>query len=270
MSGRFPSRATSDASISSWGKPAVAGIGVVEGYGVASGGTGSNITASSKSYRLLSFLSDGTLTVTVGGVFDCLLVGGGGGFGYSGAAPRGGGGGGGVIRSTYYIAPGTYSVIVAAGQGSGGSVGYASSIANVAYVGGGGGSNGHATPTGQQSGINGGGAGGFNQGSNPSCMRGITSTIYGGGFAGGGNAGGHGGAGGGGGGAGGAGTSSGGPGVDQSDFFGNAAGTNRFGGGGGSSNGSNGVGNGANNTGGGGKNDVNSGYSGSVYVRFRV
>lgn len=259
-------------SVANWGKPAPAGIGVVGGYGLATGGTSSSITVSSNPYTLLSFTSDGTLTVATGGIFDCLLIGGGGGHGYAGAQPQGGGGGGGVIRSSYYIPAGTYAVKIAAGQGSGGSVGFASAIANVAYVGGGGASNGHATPSGQQTGINGGGAGGFNQGSNPSCMQGITNTIYGGGYSGGGNAGGHGGAGGGGAGAGGNGTSPhGGPGIDQSDFFGNAAGTNRFGGGGGASNGGNdGVGNGANNTGGGGRSNIHGGYSGAVYVRFRI
>ncbi len=257
-------------AVGNWGQPAPAGIGVVAGYGVASGGSSSSITAGGLSYTLLTFTSDSTLTVATSGLFDCLIVGGGGGPGYS-AGPIGGGGGGGVIRSTYYIAAGTYAVEIAAGQASGGTSGFGSSIHNVAYVGGGGGANGHATPTGQQGAINAGGSGGFNTGANVSNMKGLTSTIYGGGFDGGPNPGATGGSGGGGGGAGGAGGNpNGGAGVDQSDFFGNVAGTNRFGGGGGSSSGSDGVGNGANNTGGGAKWATHDGYSGVVYVRFRV
>jgi hypothetical protein len=257
-------------TVSNWGKAAPTGIGVVAGYGLASGGTSSSITAGGNPYTLLSFTVDGTLTVATAGLFDCLVVGGGGGQGYS-AGPIGGGGGGGVIRSTYFIPAGTYAVTVAAGQGSGGASGFGSSIQNVAYVGGGGGSNGHATPTGQQGAINAGGVGGFNNGSNVSNMKGLTSTIYGGGFDSGANSGGTGGNGGGGGGAGGAGSgANGGTGVDQSDFFGNSAGTNRFGAGGGSSSGSDGAGNGANNSGGGAKHATHSGYTGAVYVRFRV
>jgi hypothetical protein len=65
-------------------------------YGNASGGTSSSITASGVGYTLLTFTSDGTLTVNRSGLFDLLLVGGGGAGGGFGCAGDGGGGGGGM------------------------------------------------------------------------------------------------------------------------------------------------------------------------------
>ena len=53
-----------------WKSACIAG-----GYGVASGGTSSSITVSGDSYTLLTFTSDGTLTVATAGWFDVLLVG---------------------------------------------------------------------------------------------------------------------------------------------------------------------------------------------------
>lgn len=64
-------------------------------YGSASGGTSSSITSSGVSYTLLTFTTDGTLTVSKDGLFDVLLVGGGGNGGNTITNERAGGGGGG-------------------------------------------------------------------------------------------------------------------------------------------------------------------------------
>jgi len=107
-------------------------------YGNASGGSSSAITVSGQSYTLLTFTSDGTLTVNRSGLFDLLLVGGGGGgAGRGGAsdAGGGGGGGGGIFQDSVYLAAGSYTVDVGAGgagtgAGSQGGGGYALGIQN--------------------------------------------------------------------------------------------------------------------------------------------
>jgi hypothetical protein len=72
------------------------------GYGVATGGSSSSITVGGINYTLLTFTSDGTLTVTKSGLFDYLVIG-------SGAGtnrPFNGGGGGGagqLIEGTAYF-----------------------------------------------------------------------------------------------------------------------------------------------------------------------
>ena len=63
---RYAPRTQGFGTVTSWGKPATAG----GGYGVASGGTSSSITVSGDSYTLLTFTSDGTLTVATAGWFD--------------------------------------------------------------------------------------------------------------------------------------------------------------------------------------------------------
>jgi len=98
----------------------------VQGYGVATGGSSSSISVGSPAvnYTLLTFTSDGTLTVTTAGLFDVLLIGpgGGGGSGGSGAGTSaGGGGGGGQIVGldttlTIYLSAGTFTMDVGAGQ----------------------------------------------------------------------------------------------------------------------------------------------------------
>jgi len=103
MTSRFPARTTSDPSISSWGKPASSGIGVVANYGVATGGTSSTITVGGLSYTLLTFTSDGTLTIVTAGLFDVLLVGGGGGGSNIGGNGSGGGGAGQLTEATAYF-----------------------------------------------------------------------------------------------------------------------------------------------------------------------
>jgi len=87
-------------------------------YGVATGGTSSTISDGGFSWTLLSFTSDGTLTVSTTGLFEVLIVGGGSGGGNEPSASgraAGGGGGGGIINQTLYLAAGTYSVQVGAG-----------------------------------------------------------------------------------------------------------------------------------------------------------
>ena len=83
-------------SIANWGKAAPTGIGVVGGYGVATGGSSSSITVGGQAYTLLSFTTgSNTLTVATAGLFDILLAGGGG----SGASGRQTNyAGGGVVR----------------------------------------------------------------------------------------------------------------------------------------------------------------------------
>ena len=54
-------------------------VGYANGYGTATGGTSSSITVGGVNYTLLTFTSDGTLTVTGAGLFDVYMVSGGGG-----------------------------------------------------------------------------------------------------------------------------------------------------------------------------------------------
>lgn len=118
-------------------------------YGVATGGTSSSITVSGQNYTLLTFTSDGTLTVTKSGLFDVLLVGGGGGAGGDGTYAGGGGGGGGVSSTasvqTIYLDANQSIDVGAGGAGSStstGANGLESKIGNlfVMPAGGGGGS----------------------------------------------------------------------------------------------------------------------------------
>jgi hypothetical protein len=136
MSARFAARTTSDPSISSWGKPAAAGIG----YGVATGGTSSSITVGGINYTLLSFTSSGTLTVTKAGLFDFGIVQGGGGSAASNtnflSLATGGAGGGGFYQVTMYLT-GDEAIMVGAGgatqevDAGPGSVGGASGIKSI-------------------------------------------------------------------------------------------------------------------------------------------
>ena len=69
-------------------------------------------TIGGTSYKVHTFLSDGTFTVTAGGNIDALLVGGGGGGGHYG----GGGGGGCVIHvQSKTLTAGSYSIVVGDG-----------------------------------------------------------------------------------------------------------------------------------------------------------
>ena len=108
-------------SIANWGKAAPQGIGVVNGYGVASGGTNiTQWTVSTTVYNGSVFNSDGTLTVATAGLFDYAIIGGGGGAGGgkgTASVPAGGPGGAGMyITGTVYLTAGTYAVEVGAGE----------------------------------------------------------------------------------------------------------------------------------------------------------
>jgi len=158
---RFGERSRSGTKITEWTKRPSSAVA----YGVATGGSPSTITDGGYSWTLLTFTSDGTLTVTKTGLFDVFLVGGGGGGGRRGgnAEPTGGGGGGMVFQDTLYLAATTYTIDVgAAGAGSTGgdlsadAIGYESSISDtaaspitavVAVGGGGGGSSWGGTVT---------------------------------------------------------------------------------------------------------------------------
>lgn len=82
-------------------------------YGTATGGTSSSITISGVNYTLLTFTTDGTLTVTKSGLFDYFVMGSGGGSTqfFNGA---GGGGGAQFIEGTVYLTA-NQSVTIGAG-----------------------------------------------------------------------------------------------------------------------------------------------------------
>jgi len=111
----------------------------------ATGGTETDITVSGIDYRLHTFTTSGTLTVTVAGMVRVLIVGGGGAGGQSFINQHcgGGGGGGGVVDVMMYLEPGTYAVTVGVGGaapvslGSYGSNGSPSVFNGVTAIGGG-------------------------------------------------------------------------------------------------------------------------------------
>lgn len=80
---------------------------------VATGGTVTNITQDGKSYRVHTFTSSGTLTVTRSGEIEYLIVAGGG-----GGSDVGGGGGGGVLQGRLIVSPQAYTITVGAGTGN--------------------------------------------------------------------------------------------------------------------------------------------------------
>ena len=80
---RYGQRTRIGQAVSNFGQPvARTGVG---GYGIATGGTESDITVGGINYRLLTFNSSSTLTITAAGMFDIFQVGGGGGMGGAGA-----------------------------------------------------------------------------------------------------------------------------------------------------------------------------------------
>jgi len=89
-------------------------------------GAGYEYTFGGTTYRVHTFLSNGTLTVTGEGEYEALLVGGGGGGHYNG----GGGGGGGVIYvgggagGAKTISAGTYNVVIGQGGDTEGNYNY--------------------------------------------------------------------------------------------------------------------------------------------------
>ena len=107
-------------SVGSWGQPAT-GIGVVGGYGVATGTPtpSASYTDGGFTWQRISFTGTSTLVVSTAGLFDVLLIGGGGGGGMlttGGNAEGGGGGGAGqFVIETIYLAAATYTITVGAG-----------------------------------------------------------------------------------------------------------------------------------------------------------
>ena len=262
---------------------------VSTGYGVATGGASTAITVAGTAYTLLTFNSDSSLVVTTAGLFDVLLVGGGaaGGSARSNWGTGGGGGGGGVMQQTIYLTAATYSIDVGAPgaesstspstrEGKESAI-YSATNFGIAVSGGGASASPFLASSGSSSGATGGGAKNGGTGSPGSSF----------GFAGGngGTSGTYDGGGGGGGGAGAIGTNgsgstggNGGAGVEINTFISGASSFRGGGGaGGGNPAGSAGSGNGSANTGGGGKGGRAStnenglvGYSGAVFVRFKV
>jgi len=125
-------------------------------YGTATGGTSSSITVGGINYTLLTFTSDGTLTVSKAGLFDVLLLSGAGGAGGGNSAfgglGSGGGGAGGLLISTVYLDATTYTADVGAG-GAGGAAdsavatfGAKSSLGTLLSVAGGGAGQGTTSP----------------------------------------------------------------------------------------------------------------------------
>ena len=289
--------------VSASNTPTVVGSNV--GYGVATGGTSSSITVSSQTYTLLTFTSDGTLTVATAGLFDFLLLAGGGGGGFNNETVTCGGGGGAGQHDTVtaYLVAGTYAVDVGAGGGGGDTsvlsrTGFSTSVAGVMKTVGGGNGGKYVTGVTSDPGgnaANGGGsisyaypAGGFTvfaSGNGFDGGAGQNSATLGKGAGGGGGLSAIGVAGG---------TAgdliggNGGAGIDISAFLGQVANTTRVGGGGGgggntSGTGTDGGGNAgtaptagtANKGAGGGGTKFNNGAggaggSGVVYVRFKV
>lgn len=117
MRNRYPS----DPSITSWGKPAVGGIGVIAGYGVATGtpSVSASYSDGGFTWKRIDFTSSSSLVVSTAGLFDVLALsgGGGGGMATTGGNAEGGGGGSAsqLIIDTFYIPAGTYTVTIGGG-----------------------------------------------------------------------------------------------------------------------------------------------------------
>lgn len=251
-------------------------------YATASGGTTSTITAGGVSYKLHTFTSSGTLTISTSGIVDILAIGAGGGSTgapYSDITAGGGGGGEIYLAEKMPLSAGTYSIVIGAGVsgGDGGRTYIISDSFGFGILGAQGGGVGGYTTGGSSYGGAGGGGGSYGG------AYGGGTTLFGrgpsrnGGAAAGSAAGAGGGGGAGGNGGNGSGNTggTGGNGADISSFLGQSAGTTiRCGGGGGatkfSGSGANGTGTGAANTGGGGTPSGTSGatgWSGILYVR---
>ena len=137
-------------------------------------GTESSFAYGSENYKLHTFTSDGTFTVTASGIVEYLIVagGGGGGYGHSGGGGHGGGGGGGVLTGTMWVPVGNHAVTVGGGgagdssnsSGNGANGGNSTFLHQIA-IGGGGGHGWANTPLTGNSGGCGGGGGGVSTGS---------------------------------------------------------------------------------------------------------
>lgn len=125
----------------------------------ASGGTETTISEGGVTYKVHTFTSNGTLTVSTGGEFEYLIVAGGGG----GGTRHGGGGGAGGWRSgTATVAAGAASIVVGSGGAGGvvntsrGANGGDSSAFGITATGGGGGGSFNANSNGADGGSGGG------------------------------------------------------------------------------------------------------------------
>ena len=137
-------------------------------------GTESSFAYGSENYKLHTFTSDGTFTVTASGIVEYLIVagGGGGGYGHTGGGGHGGGGGGGVLTGTMWVPVGNHAVTVGVGgagdssnsSGNGANGGNSTFLHQIA-IGGGGGHGWANTPLTGNSGGCGGGGGGVSTGS---------------------------------------------------------------------------------------------------------
>lgn len=156
---------------------------------IATGGVVSDIEVGGIHYRVHTFTSSDTFTVSAGaGDVDYLVVGGGGAGGRNNVG--GGGGGGGVVTGTLWRTPGSYPVIVGAGglcpnpqfQGNNGED---SSVFGVVAFGGGGGGAGGTAPlpngAGQDGGSGGGGGGTWSSGTNRPGGVGVAGQGFNGG-----------------------------------------------------------------------------------------
>jgi hypothetical protein len=280
---RYAAR-TQQGAIGNWGKSST--FGFVDSYGIASNAS-TAITVSNKPYRLITFTSDGTLTVTTAGLFDFIIIGGGSSgetsWNGNGRPGSGGGGSGGYLETTLYLPATTYSVVI--------GVGGANPATQIAYNFG---TASTVTPSGGQAILVNGSASGKGAAPAWSSSNAAPYPLQGGTNGGSGNST----SGGGGGGLGSAGSAAagstggaGGSGKDISLWLGQSAGTTLVGGGGGGASNTQGFGvggsgggggaapgtgvaNAAANTGGGGRagsdTDAGNGGSGVVYVRYRT
>ena len=138
---------------------AIRSFSLVYNYFTASGGT----VTTSGGYTYRRFTSNGTLTVSSGGIIEYLVVGGGGG---GGDAPGGGGGAGQVIQGSVLLSTGSYPIVIGTGGTGGtgqayvgnGNDGTSTTFNGLTAIGGGGGGN-YYVPPGRNGGSGGGGGG---------------------------------------------------------------------------------------------------------------
>src|SRR5210317_2154632 len=142
---------------------AIRSFSLVYNYFTASGGA----VTTNGGYTYRRFTSNGTLTVSSGGVIEYLVVGGGGG---GGDAPGGGGGAGQVIQGSVLLSSGSYAIVIGTGGTGGvgstgastngyGKNGTSTTFNGLTAIGGGGGGN-YYTSYGRD-GASGGGGGGY-------------------------------------------------------------------------------------------------------------
>ena len=141
----------------------------------ATGGTVSDILVDDVPFRVHTFTTNGTFTVTNAGAVEFLVLAGGGGGGRSGAAGAGGGGGaGGLIFGSRFVEVGSFAITVGSG-GAGaaalntpGQNGSSSTVFDLTAVGGGGGGGGGVGNINGRNGGSGGGSGTNASGANSS------------------------------------------------------------------------------------------------------